>query len=217
MAAVVVDQVYTEDNVLQGGVAQDDCLLIERLRSGDRLAFEHLVLTYQSAVYGLIYRAIGDAEEACDLAQETFLRVYQKIEQFRGESSLRTWIYRIALRQAANHRRWWLRRRRHRTISLDEPGDDDHRSLSETVADERPDCETVLIDREREKQLERALSRVKPAYRSAVILRDVEGCSYEEIAEILRISLGTVKSRIARGRELLRQELVRHEVSWMDG
>lgn len=216
MAAVAVEQVCTEGSALDG-VASDDCLLLERLRSGDRLAFEHLVLTYQSAVYGLIYRLIGDAEEARDLAQETFLRVYQKIGQFRGESSLRTWIYRIALRQAANHRRWWLRRRRHRTISLDEPGDGDHPPVSQTLADARPTCEAVLLDREREEQLERALSRVKPAYRSAVILRDVEGCSYEEIAQILRVSLGTVKSRIARGREILRQELTNLEARLVDG
>jgi len=209
MSAAVVDQIYSETSTIASGVGQDDARLVERIRTGDRLAFEQLVVTYQPGVYGLIYRAIEDAEEARDLAQETFLKVYQKIEQFRGESSLRTWIYRIAMRQASNHRRWSFRRRRHRTISIDEPWDGDQRSVSETLADVRPDCETVLIDRERDRRLVRALGRMKSSYRAAVILRDVEGCTYEEIADILRISLGTVKSRIARGREMLRRELVK--------
>ncbi len=208
MLSVAVAERILDDNLTVADEASaSEAEWIERVRQGDRLAFEWLVVHYQPSVYGLLYRLIGDAEEARDLAQETFLRVYQKIDQFRGEASLRTWIYRIALRQAANHRRWWQRRARDRTISLDGPHNGQQRAVIETLPDARPNSEQVLLDRERQQHLEWALRQVKPSYRVAVILRDVEGCSYEEIAHILRISVGTVKSRIARGRERLRQVL----------
>ncbi|MBI3952096.1 MAG: sigma-70 family RNA polymerase sigma factor [Acidobacteria bacterium] len=215
MSAAVVDQLCS-DNTALAGDASLEAHLAERICAGDRTAFEQLVITYQAGVYGLLYRLVGDAEEARDLAQETFLKVYQKIDRFRGESSLKTWVYRIATRLASNHRRWWFRRRCHRTVSIDDPGNGDCRSVVETLADEHPDSEQVLIGREWEAELTRALRRVKPAYRAAVILRDIEGCSYEEIAAVLRISAGTVKSRIARGREMLRKEWVKNHLETPD-
>ncbi|RMG55861.1 MAG: sigma-70 family RNA polymerase sigma factor [Acidobacteria bacterium] len=202
VAERVLDEVGAADEM-----SASEAEWVERVRQGDRSAFEWLVMRYQPNIYGLLYRLIGDAEEARDLAQETFLRVYQKIDQFRGEASLKTWIYRIALRQAANHRRWWQRRGRDRMVSLDGPQNGQQRAVIDTLPDKGPNSEQVLIDRERQRRLEWALRQVKPSYRVAVILRDVEGCSYEEIAHILRISIGTVKSRIARGRERLRQVL----------
>jgi RNA polymerase sigma-70 factor (ECF subfamily) len=215
MVAAVVDQICSQEGAVETG-DYSDVQLIDRIRSGDRSAFEHLVATYQPSVFGLIYRLVGDIEEARDVAQDTFLRVYQKIEQFRGESNLKTWIFRIAIHQASNHRRWWFRRGRHRTISIDQSQDDENGSMMETLADQRPNSEQVMIDRERQQRLIRALGRLKPPYRAAVVLRDVEGCSYEEMAVMLGISLGTVKSRIARGREMLRQEIVNGDMRRVD-
>lgn len=214
MSAVVVDQVYSSASVQVAG-HEIEAQWIERIRRGDHLAFEQLVRTYQHSVYRLLYRMIGDGEEARDLAQETFLKVYQKIDQFRGEADLKTWILRIAANQAINHRRWWLRRWRHRTLSLDEPADEQQCVLSETISDQHPSMEQALLERERDGRLARALLKIKPAYRVAVVLRDIEGLSYEQIAAVLKISVGTVKSRIWRGRELLRQEVIQDPRGWL--
>ncbi len=210
MSAVVVEQLYGEASAI-ANESFADAPLAERIRSGDQVAFEQLVRDYQPRIYGLLCRLVGDPEEARDLAQETFLKVYQKIGQFRGDSTLRTWIYSIATRLACNHRRWWFRRKRHQTMSIDDPFGDDQLAIRETLADERPDAQQTLLSRESQARLIRALGRIKPAYRTAVVLRDVEGCSYEEIAAVLQVSLGTVKSRIARGRESLRKEMLNED------
>lgn len=184
--------------------------LVERLQAGEREAFEELVHDYQADVYGLLYHLLGDREEARDATQETFLKIYCHIGRFRGECELRTWIYRIAVNEAANHLRWWRRRRRDRTVSLD--GDEEDGTghpLRESLADRRATPEQQLIENEQRYCVQQALYQIKPEFRMALVLRDIEGCSYEEIADMLGISLGTVKSRIARGREMLRQQVLR--------
>jgi len=179
--------------------------LIERLRSGDRLAFEELVAEYHALVYGLAYRLLNDPEEARDVTQETFLKVFRHLSRFRGESGLKTWMYRITVNQAANHQRWWRRRKRESTVSIDS-GEQD-RTIPNRLADRRTDPEQRAIAQQRERYILRALYQIKRDYQVAVILRDIEELSYEEIAETLQISIGTVKSRIARGREELRKRL----------
>ncbi len=164
------------------GPSEDQFL--EKLRRDDALAYERLVAEHSGDVYTLLYRLTTDAEEARDLTQETFLRAFQSIDRFRGDSSLKTWIYRIAINQ---HR---------------------DRPLAATLpSDNSPSPEEETLAREREAQLREALQSLRRSYREAVILRDVEGFSYEEIARTLQISIGTVKSRISRGRLELRHQL----------
>ena len=181
---------------------------LERLRRGDAMAYERLVAEQSNDVYALLYRLTSDPEEARDLTQETFLRAFQSIERFRGDASLKTWIYRIAINQARNRWRWWRRRRRDVTVSLDATDENRERPLAATLpSDNSPSPEQQALDREREAQLSDALCGLRRSYREAVILRDVEGFSYEEIAQTLQISIGTVKSRISRGRLELRRQL----------
>jgi RNA polymerase sigma-70 factor (ECF subfamily) len=180
---------------------------IERLKNGDASAFNLLVRERSGEIYGLLYRLTENAEEARDLTQETFLRAFQNIEHFRGEANLRTWIYRIAINQARNRWRWWRRRGRASTVSLDSS---DHRGqplILSLRADRSSNPEHVTLSRERESALTAALKSLANAYRETVILRDIEGFSYEEIANTLEISVGTVKSRLARGRLELRRKL----------
>jgi RNA polymerase sigma-70 factor (ECF subfamily) len=150
----------------------------------------------------------SDAEEARDLTQETFLRAFQGIQRFRGDADLKTWIYRIAINQARNRWRWWRRRRRDATVSLDAPIGDREQTIGATLKDvDAIDPEQEALARERESQLREALQGLRSSYREAVILRDVEGFSYEEIAATLQINIGTVKSRLSRGRLELRHKL----------
>jgi RNA polymerase sigma-70 factor (ECF subfamily) len=186
-----------------------ETLFIERLRAGEAAAFETLVTDRSSEVYALLFRLTEDAEEARDLTQETFLRAFQSIAHFRGDANLRTWLYRIAINQARNRWRWWRRRRRAQTVSLDAPEtnlQDEPRAaqLCETHAS-NPEQQTLL--HERESILRNALRSLKRPYREVVILRDIEGLSYEEIAAALSIGIGTVKSRLSRGRIEIRRKL----------
>ena len=187
---------------------QIEAQFIERLKRGDAAAFEILVNERSGEIYGLLYRLTESTEEARDLTQETFLRAFQSIAHFRGESDLRTWIYRIAINQARNRWRWWRRRRRDATVSIDAPQANGQASLAETLkADNGRNPEKDALAHERERALRRALSSLKQVYREAVVLRDIEGFAYEEIAVALDISVGTVKSRLARGRQELRRKL----------
>ena len=181
--------------------------LISRLRAGDLGAFEELVDHFERPVYALCFRLLGDAEEARDAAQETFLKVYRGLGGFRGEAGLKTWIYRIAINQAMNQKRWWRRRHREETISLDISRGQSETTLGNLLPGRSCSPEAEAISSERERYIMRALSEIKEEYRIALMLREIEELSYEEIAETLSISIGTVKSRIARGREDLRRRV----------
>ena len=188
---------------------QAEAQFIERLKRGDAAAFETLVNERSGEIYGLLYRLTENVEEARDLTQETFLRAFQSIVHFRGESDLRTWIYRIAINQARNRWRWWRRRRRDATVSIDAPeiGGGRLGLIATLKSNTRHDPEQDALASERERALRKALSTLRRVYREAVILRDIEGFAYEEIATTLDISVGTVKSRLARGRQELRRKL----------
>jgi RNA polymerase sigma-70 factor, ECF subfamily len=187
-------------------VETDDVRLAEALRAGAGEAFEELVNRFQQPVYALAVRLLDDTSEASDVVQEVFLKVFRNIGSFRGQSTLKTWIYRITVNEAHNARRWFFRHRR-REVELDtEP--EDTRNWKETVADKGRSPYEEVLDREQHVALEAALERINPIFREAVVLRDITDMSYEEIAGILGVSLGTVKSRILRGREALREELV---------
>lgn len=180
---------------------------IERLRAGEPAAFNRLVEERTGDVYALLYRLTEDVEEARDLTQETFLRVFQSIDRFRGDADLKTWIYRIAINQARNRWRWWRRRRRDATLSLDAQREGQESPLGLRLRSSAVSPEQETLEHERETILHRALRSLGRSYRETVILRDVEGLSYEEIAATLEISVGTVKSRLARGRMELRRKL----------
>ena len=185
-----------------------DGQFIERLKRGESAAFETLVSERSGEIYGLLYRMTENPEEARDLTQETFLRAFQSIRSFRGDSDLRTWIYRIAINQARNRWRWWRRRRRDSTVSIDSTDENGRPALVATLKAENvqsPEQDTLAHERER--ILRNALKGLRRVYRETVILRDIEGFAYEEIAVALDISVGTVKSRLARGRQELRSKL----------
>ncbi|HZG52095.1 MAG TPA: sigma-70 family RNA polymerase sigma factor [Pyrinomonadaceae bacterium] len=181
---------------------------IERLRAGEAAAFDRLVNERSADIYALLYRLTEDPEEARDLTQETFLQAFRSIAHFRGEADLRTWLYRIAVNQARNRWRWWRRRRRSVTISLDATDEAHELPLATRLVDEQADDpEARTLAHEREEILMAAVRNLARPYREAVVLRDVEGLSYEEVAVALDISVGTVKSRLSRGRTELRRKL----------
>lgn len=172
------------------------------------LSFEELFERYSSMVYSLAYQILGEREEALDVSQEVFLAIYRKMGSFRGDSSLKTWIYCIAVHRASNRCRWWNRLRRRGTVSLEEhlsKGDD--RDLTSRLKSNIQSPEEALMEDEEKARIERLLQQLPLPQRVAVIMRDIEGLSYEEIAASMNISLGTVKSRIARGRELLKRQM----------
>jgi RNA polymerase sigma-70 factor (ECF subfamily) len=181
--------------------------LIARLRARDMEAFEELVASFERPVYSLCYRLLGDAEDARDAAQETFLKIYRGINGFRGESGLKTWIYRIAINQAMNQQRWWRRRHKDETLSLDLSRNESDTTLASNLPSQGASPEQTAIASERERRIMLALGEIRNEYRIALILREIEELAYEEIAETLSISIGTVKSRIARGREELRRRV----------
>ena len=193
----------TADGLALGAVAGREASLIARCVAGDDDACGELVAEHQQMVLHLAENLLGDRDEARDLAQEVFLRVFRTIRQFRGQSALRTWIYRIAVNQARNRHRSWRRRRRADQVSLDAMLDA-HVDLPPHV-DAGPD--RVLAQQELATRLREALDRLPFEQRTAVVLREVDGLSYEEIAFSVGVAVGTVKSRLLRARRLLRLSL----------
>ena len=180
---------------------------LEKLKASDAAAFDALVVRYTADIYALLFRLTEDAEEARDLTQETFLRALKAVKNFRGDADLKTWLYRIAVNESRNRFRWWKRRSRNLTVSLDAPDAFSETPLTERISARSENPETETLRRERQQALRNALGKLSANYREAIILRDIEGLSYEEIAAALETSVGTVKSRIARGREELRKML----------
>lgn len=177
---------------------------IERLKSGEAKAFDEFVIRYSGNVFALLMRLTEDEEEARDLTQDTFLSALKAIKNFRGDADLKTWLYRIAVNESRNRFRWWKRRNKSSIVSLD--AENVFGQTSE-VADLGENPEAATLRRERERALRQALSELSPNFREVIVLRDIEGLSYEEVAAALETNVGTVKSRIARGREELRKKL----------
>ncbi len=181
-----------------------DWALVQQCVAGDEDACTQLVNDYQRMVFHLGMHLLGDQQEALDLSQEVFLRVFRTLGQFRGRSSLRTWIYRIAINQASNRQRWWRRRHRSHQVPLDEHVAN-HGELAEARGFAMPD--RLLQQQEIAGRVWTALDRLPFDQRVAVVLREIDGLSYEEIADSLNIAVGTVKSRLARARLNLRARL----------
>jgi len=185
---------------------QDDLDLIEGLRNGVESAYERLIALYQQPVYNLVFRLLNDPSDACDVVQEVFVKIFRNIKAFRGQSSLKTWVYRIALNEAHNRRRWFGRHKR-QEVDLERDEALTGLSLQETLPDSGSSPFELALSVEAQNLIEEALQALSPAFREAVVLRDVEELSYEEISDVLGINIGTVKSRILRGREALRGEV----------
>jgi RNA polymerase sigma-70 factor, ECF subfamily len=167
---------------------RDESELVTELQAGSEAAFDFLVTHYHAPVFNLILGMLGDPTDAADGAQEVFLKAFKGIRQFRQGSSLKTWLYRIAIREALNHRRWF-KRHLQKNISIDAEPEEGQAPI------------------EIQDVVQQALRQVPDVFRGAVILRDLEGLSYEEVAEVLECSVGTVKSRILRGRRALKELL----------
>jgi RNA polymerase sigma-70 factor (ECF subfamily) len=198
-----------EFSVKQARVAQwaevggREAALVQQCAAGEEMACAELVAEHQRMVVQLALNLLGDRDEAMDLSQEVFLRVFRTIHRFRGHSSLRTWIYRIAVNQARNRHRFWRRRHRADQVSLDQhvAAHGEFRSTGDSTPDR------ILAQKELAAQLQRALDRLPFDQRTAIVLREVDGLSYEEIAFSLSVAIGTVKSRLTRARRALRHDL----------
>ena len=185
-------------------VASTEAALIERCLAGDETANAALVFEHHRLVLGLATHLLGDREEALDLSQEVFLRVFRTLHRFRGQSTLRTWIFRIVVNQARNRQRWWRRRARSNQVSLD-AHIREHGEMVLGADASTPDRE--LTRKELGLRLKSALKHLPFEQRTALVLREVQGLRYEEIAFSLGLPVGTVKSRLTRARQALREEL----------
>ena len=181
-----------------------EAALIQRCAAGDEDACAELVTEHQRMVYQLSLNLLGDHNEALDLSQEVFLRVFRTLHGFRGQSALRTWIYRIVVNQARNRQRWWRRRHRSQQVSLDEHITA-HGELPAPGNGGSPD--RILGQKQLAERIRTSLDRLPFDQRTAIVLREIDGLSYEEIGFSLGIAVGTVKSRLARAREALRAQL----------
>ncbi len=183
---------------------EDDSVLLQGLRAGEESAYEALIQRFEQPIYNIVSRLLDDPSDAADVVQEVFLKVFRNVASFRGESSLKTWIYRIAVNEGRNQRRWFSRHRRQEVnLEAEEPGE----GYQHVLPDPGRSPFDVTLDHETQLLIEAALAQVNPKFRAALVLREIEGLSYEEIGAILEISLGTVKSRILRGRDALKKHL----------
>jgi RNA polymerase sigma-70 factor (ECF subfamily) len=193
-----------------GARSQEEAAIVAELKAGSETAYAWLIGEFQQPVYGLVYRVVNDPADAADTTQDVFLKVFRGMKHFHGGSSLKTWIYRIALHEAANRRRWWFRHKARETSI--EPAESEGLSACENamqvaLMDHADSPFDSVAHHEVQHRVEEELRKVSEPYRTTLILRDLEEMSYEEIAEVLEISLGTVKSRLTRGRDALRQRL----------
>jgi RNA polymerase sigma-70 factor (ECF subfamily) len=196
------------------GLLTDEQDLVAELKSGSEPAFALLIARYSHPVYSLIARNLRDPADAADVTQEVFVKVFRNISGFCGDSSLRTWIYRIALHEASNQRRWWNRHKR-QELTIDAPienADGESFCLADALATSEASPYDCAVRAQIRRRVEAALATLPEDYRKVVVLREIEGFGYEEIAEILELNLGTVKSRLTRGRAALRAALAQSEV-----
>jgi RNA polymerase sigma-70 factor, ECF subfamily len=185
----------------------DEAALIAELRAGSEEAFAWLIARFHQPIYSLLARTVHDRADAADLTQEVFVKVFRGIGSFHGDSSLRTWIYRIALHEASNQRRWWMRHRQQEVPIDQELPDGDSGGavcLKDRLVDPGESPYEMAVHTENRKRVEAALCLVPEPFRTTLILRDIEGFVYEEVAEIQGVNLGTVKSRLVRGRAALK-------------
>lgn len=185
----------------------EEAALIAELQAGSEEAFAWLIARYHQPIFSLLARTLHDRADAADLTQEVFVKVFRGVGHFHGQSSLRTWIYRIALHEASNQRRWWMRHKQ-QEVPIEQDMTDGSSGaaikLKEMLVDPAESPFDMAAHAESRARVESALSRVPEPFHTTLILRDIEGFVYEEVAEIQGVNLGTVKSRLVRGRALLK-------------
>jgi RNA polymerase sigma-70 factor (ECF subfamily) len=195
------------------GVREQESAIVAELKAGSEDAYAWLIRQYHQPIYSLVYRLLDDPSDAPDTTQEVFLKVFRGIKRFHGESSLKTWIYRIAVHEASNRRRWWFRHKV-REMSMEPAQEsespDCRRSIRDTLVDGGESPLQTVLQEEVRARVEQELKQLQEPYRTTVILRDIDEMSYEQIAEVMGASLGTVKSRLVRGRDALRKRLERY-------
>ncbi len=186
----------------------EEAALIAELQAGSEEAFAWLIARYHQPIYSLLARTVQDRADAADLTQEVFVKVFRGVGSFHGESSLRTWIYRIALREASNQRRWWMRHKQQEIPIEQEMAESESGQPGAAEGDAGGSGRVALsrwrCTRRTGRGLKRRLSQVPEPFRTTLILRDIEGFVYEEVAEMQGVNLGTVKSRLVRGRAALK-------------
>jgi RNA polymerase sigma-70 factor (ECF subfamily) len=185
----------------------EDALLIKAFQRGDKRAFDQLVIRHKDRIFNLCYRFIGDYEEANDSAQEAFVKAYGSLKTFRLESAFSTWLYRIAVNTCKNKLGSSSYRAKRKTVSLDNPGNNEVGALPMDIQNGTPSPLARMEEKERRRLVQTALDALPAEFKMVVALRDIEGLSYEEIAQVTGLNLGTVKSRIARARTDLRNKL----------
>src|SRR5277367_5815706 len=194
----------------------EEAALIAELRAGSEEAFAWLIARFHQPIYSLLARTVHDRTDAADLTQEVFVKIFRGIGGFHGESSLRTWIYRIALHEASNQRRWWMRHQQHEIPIEQEMGEGNNARpvlLKDMLIDRSESPYDAALHNENRAIVEQALRQVPEPFRTTIVLRDIEGFSYEEVAAMQGANLGTVKSRLVRGRAFLKAVL---ELSKLD-
>lgn len=188
-------------------VRPEEASIVAELKAGSEDAYDWLINRYHQSIYSLVYRILNNPADAADTTQEVFLKVFRGMKSFNGECSLKTWMYRIAIHEASNQRRWWFRHKSKETSMERQDEDGNSFGLCDMLVDPGDSPMEALAHEEVRARVEGELKQVAEPYRTTVVLRDIEGLSYEEIAEVLQISLGTVKSRLIRGREALKKRL----------
>ena len=192
------------------GARAEESAVIAELKAGSEEAYAWLIGEFHQPIYGLIYRIVDDPSDAAETTQDVFLKVFRGMKHFHGESSLKTWIYRIAIHEASNRRRWFFRHKVQEFSIEPEPGERRAAGLSDALVDRTESPYDHVIRSQMRARVEQCLKELPEHYRTAVVLRDIEDLSYDEIAEMTETSLGTVKSRLVRGREALRKLLERY-------
>jgi len=185
-----------------------DRILVDRFKSGDASAFDEMVSRYWGRIFSMVHQLLRNAQDAEEVTQDAFIRAHRGLSSFRGESAFSTWLYQIATNLARNRYWYWWRRKRDKSVSLDAPvSADSTTTLAEMIPAEVETPGDITVNREFVRRIGSGMERLGAKHREILILRNIKNQSYEEIAKILGISIGTVKSRIARARESLRSKL----------
>jgi RNA polymerase sigma-70 factor, ECF subfamily len=185
-----------------------DRLLVDRFKGGDEAAFNEMVSRYWDRIYGMVHQLLRNQQDAEEVTQDAFIRAHRGLVNFRGDAAFSTWLYQIATNLARNRYWYWWRRKRDKTVSFDQPVSDDNSTpLSEVFATEMETPGDITVTQELVDHIAEGMEKISAKHREILILRNVKNMAYEEIAEVLGISVGTVKSRIARARESLRDAI----------
>lgn len=194
---------------MKGGVWMDTVeeKLIKKAQKGNVKAFEKLILQHEDHIYAIALKVLKNEADAYDAAQEICLKIYQKIDQFKFESAFSTWVHRLAINTAIDEYRK-IKRKQQKEYSYDQPITDDNNTMKDFIEDTNDTPENSVVRQEQIQMVWQALEKLKEEQRNIIIMKDIEGRSYQEISESLQINMGTVKSRLARSRIALKEVLI---------